>query len=166
MNTSLLKKNSWMDEKMHAARKNVGEYTKCFKMFLYFKRAWFFLCIGLPLALLRNCLRFLPNHFSYTGSYICVHSVPSKNSVSGERTALAATFGHKGGCCSGILGLDFVSLLFSANGTRQVHGSFLSCSFKLTSATFCFWATSSSIGLMFSGLSLRASRNLLKQEYW
>lgn len=135
-------------------------------MFLYFKHALFFLLIGLPLALLRNCLRFLLNHFSYKGSYIFVHSVPSKNSVSGERTALAATFCHEGGCCSGILGLDFVSLLFSAKGTRQVPGSFLpeSCSLKLISVSFCFWATSSSIRL-FSGLSLRASRNLLKQEY-
>ena len=92
---------------------------------------------------------------------MCRVSVPNRNSVSGERTALGATFGFEGGCCSGTPGPAFVSLLLSAKGTRQVFS--LSCSPELISGLLCFWEASSSIE-MFSGVSLRGSRNLFNRN--
>ena len=94
---------------------------------------------------------------------MCRVSVPSKNIVSGERATLVATFGLEGGCCSAIPGSGSASQLLSAKGTKQVSSVFLSSSFELISGTFCFSATSSSTGL-FSGLSLRANKNLLNRN--
>ena len=129
--------------------------------FLYLKHTYGFLTIFK--VLLNHRLRFFCSHFSYTGSKVCRVSVPSKNSVSGERATLVVTFSLEGGCCSGMPGSGSVSQLLSTKGTKQVSSFFLSYSSELISGTFCFSGTSSSTGL-FSGLSLRANKNLLNRN--
>ena len=83
--------------------------------FLYLKHTYGFLTIFK--VLLNHRLRFFCSHFSYTGSKVCRVSVPSKNSVSGERATLVVTFSLEGGCCSGMPGSGSVSQLLSTKGT-------------------------------------------------